>query len=75
MEVEAEKRKKSLGELMKILVRSILMARRNIDSFRGQIIGDDGREIDVKQIKCNMWRKRWCCIVRFEYTLASTQHA
>ncbi|KAI0111478.1 hypothetical protein F4814DRAFT_460735 [Daldinia grandis] len=51
---EVDKRKKSLGGLMKSLVPPILIARRNVDTFRGQVIGDDGREIQIEQIKCNM---------------------
>ncbi|CAJ2507904.1 Uu.00g090900.m01.CDS01 [Anthostomella pinea] len=42
---EVNKRKKSIGKLMKNLVPHVLMARRNVDTFRGQTIGDAGREI------------------------------
>ncbi|KAI1439424.1 hypothetical protein F5Y02DRAFT_412234 [Annulohypoxylon stygium] len=51
---EVETRRKSIGELMKSLAPSILMARHNADAFRGRPIGDDGRRIVVKPIKCNM---------------------
>lgn len=39
---------------MTSLVPHIVMARRTIDIFRGETMGDDGREITIKQIKCNM---------------------
>ncbi|CAJ2505497.1 Uu.00g128910.m01.CDS01 [Anthostomella pinea] len=42
---------KSIGELMKNLVPRVLMARRNVDTFRGQIIGDAGREIVVQHVE------------------------
>ncbi|KAI6080124.1 hypothetical protein F4821DRAFT_84523 [Hypoxylon rubiginosum] len=51
---EVEKRRKSMGKLMKDLVPHILMARRNVDTFRGKTIGDDGRRIVVEPIQCNM---------------------
>ncbi|KAI1370749.1 hypothetical protein F4677DRAFT_342836 [Hypoxylon crocopeplum] len=61
---EVEKRRQSMGKLMKGLVPHILIARRNVDTFRGQTIGDGGRRIVVEPIRCNMLngsgRKAFC---------------
>lgn len=54
IKTEVEKRKESMAELMKELVPHVLMARRNVDEFRGRTIGDDGRKIVIGHIKCNM---------------------
>ncbi|OTA62315.1 hypothetical protein K449DRAFT_382319 [Hypoxylon sp. EC38] len=51
---EVEKRRESMDQVMKNLVPHILMARRNIDKFRGRTIGENDRQIVLKQIKCNM---------------------
>ena len=49
-----EKRKTSMAELMRRLVPHVLMARRNQDEFRGRTIGDDGREMLIDHVRCDM---------------------
>ncbi|KAI0839939.1 hypothetical protein F5Y06DRAFT_303044 [Hypoxylon sp. FL0890] len=51
---ETERRRDSIEQVMKNLVPHILMARRNMDTFRGHKIGENDRQIVLKQIKCNM---------------------
>lgn len=51
---EIEARRKILDKLKTELIPLVLMARRPIDTFRGEQIGDGSREIVVRPVNCKM---------------------